>query len=385
MEKNISNLPGIYIHFPYCKKKCAYCDFYSITNQEHRESFIPALISEIRMTAGRIEKAPLFDTIYLGGGTPSLLEENELGALFDFLFKVFSFSNDIEITIEANPGTISKEKFKFYRSIGVNRLSIGVQSFDDDELKFLGRIHSVAQAKQTIKQARENQFDNINIDLIFALPEQTIEQWISNLETGLFFQPEHISAYNLIFEKGTPFYNKMLKGKIIPKNDEQERIFLKNTIELLKRYNYIPYELSNYARTGSHFSRHNFKYWNYSDYLGFGPSAHSFWQGKRRANVRSVNQYIEQINNSRLPVEFKETIDQKTMEFENIFLSLRTYSGLNLKRFEETFKRSFLQVYPKKVNDLMSAGLAEIKDDHFRLTQKGLFICDEILPHFNSN
>ncbi|MGD9486511.1 MAG: radical SAM family heme chaperone HemW [Calditrichaceae bacterium] len=385
MKKNISPFPGIYIHIPYCDTKCGYCDFYSVTNHSGRKHFIPSLIKEMESKAGEIPEETVFDTIYLGGGTPSLLTRDELEPLFESLHKNLHFAENTEITIEANPGTISKESFRLYRSLGINRLSIGIQSFSDKELKFLGRIHTAEQAIKTVDLAREEDIRNISIDLIFALPGQTLIQWKQNLETAMGLNPEHISAYNLIFEEGTPFYSSMLKGNIIPKKDEDESRFFAETIQFLAGKNYVHYEVSNFARDESLFSRHNYKYWDHTNYLGFGPSAHSFWGQKRWSNVRSVAQYVSKIQTGKSPEAFSEILNTETRIFESIFLGLRTLSGIDLKRFESLYQKSFLDLYKQKVQDLIADEFAEITDSHFRLTKKGLFICDEILPAFAPN
>jgi len=207
MKPNISTSPGIYLHIPFCEQKCGYCDFYSITDQSQRAAFVDYLIKEMRLLCNETEISEVFDTVYLGGGTPSLLNAGELEHLFTAIRDLFKLDAAAEITLEANPGTLSVEKLSGYRSLGVNRLSVGVQSFNDDELRFLGRIHDRRQAVEAIEQARATGFDNLSLDLIFALPKQSIGQWRANLKEALSFQPEHISAYNLIFEQGTPFYS----------------------------------------------------------------------------------------------------------------------------------------------------------------------------------
>jgi len=382
MKDNISSLPGIYIHIPYCHSKCGYCDFYSVTNLNNKSIFIDALIAETKIVNDRLDSQTIFDTIYLGGGTPSLLEIRDLNQLFEGLFKQFNFAIESEITIEVNPGTLSKEKLINFRDLGINRLSIGIQSFIDRELQFLQRIHTSQQAIDTIHLAREAHFDNISIDLLFALPNQKIEDWQFNLEKGIALNPEHISAYNLIFEPDTPLYKTREAGQIEAKNESEELKFYKTTIETLKKSSYIQYEVSNFARDRAYLSKHNLKYWDHSNYLGFGPSAHSYWDSKRWSNVGSVDQYIKHLKKNQSPIDFEEIINQRTREFENIFLSLRTNIGLNLLDFEKYFKESFLLKYENKVKKLINQELAEIEDEYFRLTAKGLYISDEILAYF---
>jgi len=385
MKPNISTAPGIYLHIPFCEHKCGYCDFYSVTDMSSRASFVDYLIKEMRLLRKEIEIPQAFDTVYLGGGTPSLLSAAELERLFKAIGELFTLSADTEITLEANPGTLSPAKLGAYRALGVNRLSLGIQSFNDDELRFLGRIHDRRQAVEAIEQARSAGFDNLSLDLIFALPGQSVKRWQASLTEALSFRPEHISAYNLIFEQGTPFYSRMLKGEIRPQKPEQELVFLKETIRQLRGHGYEPYEVSNYARGARYISRHNYKYWNHSAYLGLGPSAHSYWQKERRANVRSLSRYMNMLDNGQLPLIQRESLTPATEEFEFIFLSLRTYDGLDTELFSSRFQKSFLQHYAPVVQQLVERGLARQQANKFRLTQEGMYLCDEILPQFSAN
>lgn len=382
MNPNISTLPGIYIHIPFCEHKCGYCDFYSVTDQALRRNFITALLSEIGMVSAQLDDAQLFDTIYFGGGTPSLLETGELDLIFNAIHRHFSLADDTEITLEANPNSLSEPMLKSYNSLGINRLSLGVQSFLDRDLHFLCRIHSAQEAKSSIHSIRKAHHGALSIDLIFALPNQTLWDWDFNLLTALSFKPEHISAYNLSLEKGTPFHTRVLNGEMILKTEEDELTFYSTTIDALKAGGYIPYEISNYARSPHYFSRHNYKYWNHTNYLGFGPSAHSFWKRERRANVRSVQKYVSMIRSARLPLDFTEYIDDRTLEFESIFLGLRTYAGLNLQRYEERFRIPFQEKYKAIIKNLMDEGMAEIADHYFRLTKKGMAVCDAVTGQF---
>ncbi len=385
MPFNISNKPGIYIHIPYCDSKCGYCDFYSITNNIGRDKFIPALKNEISSYIKQIKFNSNFDTIYLGGGTPSLLSIKELDDLFSFIKYNCPIDDNCEVTLEANPGTLDREKLEFYKSIEVNRLSVGIQSFHNSELKRLDRMHSADQARQNVALAQQIGIDNISVDLIFALPGQTIKKWLLNLEQAVSLHPKHISAYNLIFEKGTQFYKRMLNGEITKKSDKEELIFFKATIDFLKQHGLEHYEVSNYATSSRYYSRHNCKYWDHTNYLGFGPSAHSYWNGKRWSNIRSVAKYIENVEFGKSAVDFSENIDQKTEKFETVMLGLRKTSGINLKKYETKYSSVFFNEYPQILDNLINEGLAEICDDHFRLTSKGLMICDEIITGFLPN
>jgi putative oxygen-independent coproporphyrinogen III oxidase len=383
--KNISANPGLYLHIPFCDTKCGYCDFYSITNNSLRNSFLQALLKEIKL----YKKDPFltvpFDTIYLGGGTPSLLTTTELNNIFTALYNYFPIAENCEITIETNPGTIDEEKLFFYKSIGVNRLSIGIQSFNDIELKLLGRIHSAEQAKKTYDRARNAGIENISIDLIYALPNQSLATWLATLETGLSLKPEHISAYNLTFEEGTPFYKQLMRGDLKRQSEGMEVKFFSKTMNLLESKGFEHYEISSYAESSEYISRHNYKYWNHTNYLSFGPSAHSYWNKKRWSNVRSISKYIQGINNSSEIIDFRENIDIDTMIFEKIMLGLRTSEGINLADFKKKFKQSFFEKYNVVNNSMLENGLAVIDNDIFKLTRKGMMICDEILPRFLPN
>ncbi len=381
-KKNISTNPGLYIHIPYCDTKCGYCDFYSITNHSTRKEFIPALQAEMDLYARPPFSKALFDTIYLGGGTPSLLEPAELEQIFNRLRAHYGFAEDCEITLEANPGTLNEAKLRAYKELGVNRLSIGIQSFDERELKLLGRIHSADDARRSVEKTRSAGIVNISVDLIFALPGQSLETWQSNMAEALKLEPQHISAYNLIFESGTQFYKKMIVGEIVPKSENEEWLFFRETIKTLEKGGLSQYEVSNYAASESLYSRHNCKYWDHTPYLSLGPSAHSYWDGKRWSNMRSAAGYIKKLQEGILPLDFEENLDEATLRFERMMLGLRTRYGVDLARFREHFRQPPDSYYPGVIEALLENRYAEIKDGFFRLTKKGLMICDEIVARF---
>lgn len=383
--KNISENPGLYLHIPFCDTKCGYCDFYSITNHSSRPQFVEILKREIKHYATSPFTDQPYDTIYFGGGTPSLLEPGELESILLVLYDSFKITDDCEITIEANPGTLNSGKLNFYKDVSINRLSIGIQSFVDEELKFLGRIHDSRQAIKTYELARKAGFNNIGVDLIFATPVQTLQSWHYSLDKALEMQPDHISAYNLIFEPGTPFYKMLLNGRLQAKTENDELAFFTGTIEKLQNAGYLHYEVSNYARGAGNYSRHNYKYWTHTNYLSFGPSAHSFWNKKRWSNVRALSRYLKNMEQGITAVDFNEDLSKETMIFERIMLGLRTKDGVDLKAFETNFAESFIYKYSGLSNDLIENKFAVIENDHFRLTAKGLMICDEILPRFATN
>ncbi|MEJ2543350.1 MAG: radical SAM family heme chaperone HemW [Calditrichaceae bacterium] len=345
--------PGIYIHVPFCHSKCGYCDFYSITDLTFTDQFIEALVQEIKLTSEQLDSTKTFDTIYLGGGTPSLLSKNQLQKILESLSTHFVLKGDINITLEANPGTLDKQQLSDILNLGVNRISIGCQSFIDDELRLLNRIHTAKENLESFNLARSAGFKDISIDLIFALPGQTLDTWIYSLNKAIEINPEHISVYNLTYEKNTPFYNLKQTGHLKPKNEDDELLFYMTAIDKLQQNGYIQYEISNFALDPSLVSKHNIKYWNHTDYLGFGPSAHSFWQDRRWSNNASIDNYINHLKKGKFPNRFEEIIDKRTKEFEKIFLSLRTKAGLNIVDFNKYFKCSFLNKYKNEVDKLL--------------------------------
>jgi oxygen-independent coproporphyrinogen-3 oxidase len=381
---NQRHKPGIYVHIPFCKSKCVYCDFYSTTNFEYQLAYTKSLIKEINIYAQKYANGQEFDTIYLGGGTPSFLNPTELSNILNTLVAKFSFSQNTEVTLEINPGTIDPDKLKIYKSLGINRISAGIQSFNDHELQFLGRIHSAIQAQDCMHMLRAVGFENINVDLIYAMPNQTIECWEFTLSKTLVFKPTHISTYNLTIEEGTPLYTYIKNGRSHVLSQEKELKFYKFTHHYLSISGYRHYEVSNFAISEEKFSQHNFKYWNRSPYIGFGPSAHSFWNNERWANKKSIQSYISELDAGRLPVEFKEILSDKEILFEYIFLKLRTYQGLNLNDFKRAYGENFTQLYRRDVQQLLAQNLAIITEDSFKLSEKGMLICDEILPRFLS-
>lgn len=374
--------PGIYIHVPFCNSKCGYCDFYSITDFTQVSSFINSLQTEIKYYSEKFQPKETFDTIYIGGGTPSVLSVSDISKLLNELFKRFKFSNDMEITLEINPGTFNKIDLSELKKIGINRISIGVQSFIDEELIFLGRIHSVKDALNCFKMVTNTGFENINIDLIYSLPNQSLINWERNLNQVIKLNPAHISAYNLSIEKETPFFKLMDSGQINLHSEAEETKFFNITHDVLNQAGYVHYEISNYAKSENKFSRHNYKYWKHVPYFGFGPAAHSFWDNQRWSNIKSIKEYILQINKNKEPIEFKEKLSKKDISFEYIFLNLRTYQGVNWIDFEKEFEFSFIKKFGKIINDLQKSNLAILDENSFKLTHKGMILCDEILPAF---
>ncbi len=379
----MNKLAGIYVHIPFCIKKCPYCDFYSITDQSLEHLFIEALIKEMQI----ISRHPLFfDSLYLGGGTPSVLKPANIGKIIENAYRLFNILTASEVTIEVNPGTITPEKLKGYRDIGINRLNIGVQSFQDANLDFLGRIHSSNDAKKTIKWARKAGFDNIGIDLIYGIPGQTKKAWISDLQKAVEFEPEHLSCYMLTYEKGTPLDRDRQQGKFKPVADFLTGKLFETTMEYLTNCGYVQYEISNFAKDVHRKSRHNLKYWSVTPYLGFGPSAHSFIEFQRYRNCRNVKKYINHIKEGRLPVEEKEILNREQRMMEMIYLGLRKTDGININAIDEQLGINFCQIFAEKIKQLEKDGyILHIQPkNRCALSRKGMLFLDSIASMFIS-
>jgi len=364
---------GIYIHIPFCEKKCFYCDFYSIENHSQRKEFLSCLIKEIELFSRNYQQHCEADTIFLGGGTPSLLTAIEIEQITDAILLHFNISSDVEFTMECNPGTVTAESLLDYRQLGINRLSFGVQSFYDDELKFLSRIHDSQQAIDALATARKSGFDNVNLDLMYGLPNQTSSRVLANLEKAVELNPEHISAYNLIVEPGTPLFTSVSSGEITMLDNGTEAQMYQLTMSLLEENGYIHYEISNYSRPGFQ-CRHNLKYWNGEEYISFGPSAHSYLNGMRWWNVSSLNNYIYELSKNKLPISDKETLTESQLFDEFVMLQLRQ-GKIELEALKNKFK---IEIDYDFISDLKENGLVELSGGKMLLTRKGFTVCDEI-------
>jgi oxygen-independent coproporphyrinogen-3 oxidase len=373
-------MSGIYIHIPFCERKCIYCDFYSVENLNLIDRFTESLLKEIEIFSIEADffNDSIFDTIYFGGGTPSLLEPAQIEKILNKLSQSFKISSNPEITLETNPGTVDKRKLLEFKNLGVNRISFGVQSFFDDDLKFLGRIHTGEDAFKCVNDSFEVGFENVSIDLIFGLPGQTVEKWLENLKFAVSLNVPHISAYNLIVERGTPLHELVSLGKVeIPEDEIQAQLY-ERTIDFLENAGYVHYEVSNYAFEGFE-CRHNLKYWQYENYIGFGPSAHSFWINKRWWNFANLNKYINALDLGKIPVANFEILDEEKMIEEFIYLCLRS-KGINVARFKGKFGFEFVDGDIKdEIEELERADYITIEDDFIKLTPKGFLLCDEIV------
>ncbi|HYQ86041.1 MAG TPA: radical SAM family heme chaperone HemW [Bacteroidota bacterium] len=368
-------MAGLYLHIPFCEHKCIYCDFYSIEALQPIDEFVRFLKSEIGLSSPNAE-AETFSTVYFGGGTPSLLKPDVIGGIITLLGSTFRLDRNIEITLEANPGTVDLDKLRQYRRAGINRVSFGIQSFLDDDLRFLTRIHTGDQAIRSVRMAQAAGFDNVSLDLIFALPSQTPERWEQNLRQAVELGPSHISAYSLIVERGTPLARMVAAKQVSPLPIESEAGMYEFTMKYLGEAGYEHYEVSNYARPGYR-SRHNGNYWNHTNYLGFGPSAHSFWGNRRWWNVANLRSYRSAISKNRLPVAGEEALTARELFDESVMLGLRG-EGVDLDGLRSPYGVDLISRKAALIERLQSDELAVIDRRLLRLTDKGYLFCDEI-------
>ena len=374
-------MTSLYVHIPFCERKCSYCDFYSLEGTGLADEFLAALLKEI---GGRADetRAAVVDTVFFGGGTPSLLTTDQLEAILAALGAAFRIAPDAEITLQANPGTVTEQKLRGFRALGVNRLSIGIQSFHDGELRTLGRIHDRAEAIRCLELARAAGFENVGFDLIYAIPGQTLADWEDNLRTAADLAPQHIAAYNLTLEEGTPLAALIRTGAVHPALPDLEAAMYEWTMELLDRRGYEHYEVSNYARPGFR-CRHNCTYWSHEEYLGFGPSAHSFRRGSEWAggcrwwNVSDLSVYLDRLQDGVLPTASEERLGADELLDERIFLGLRS-GGLDLRRLLLDFRHDLAAQKRDVLRGMMEGDLASLSDGVLRLRPKGYLVCDEI-------
>jgi len=370
-----SKTPGLYIHIPFCLSKCLYCDFYSSTSLSALPVFLDALFKEMKMVRNRFDS---FDTVYLGGGTPSLLGPDQLETLLKYLRENFNLISNPEITIETNPADLNRLILESMREIGINRINIGVQSFDEKVLNFLGRRHSIKQAISAVKASRKAGFHNIGLDLIYGVPIQDMEPWLNTLKQAVVFSPEHLSCYQLTFEAKTPLGIRFQAGEFPMLGEELQYKFFMMTSEFLEEAGYIHYEVSNFARGKEHASRHNQKYWDHSPFLGLGPSAHSFQGNQRWWNHRSLDQYLAAINAGNLPIEGTETLTMEQLSLEALYLGLRTEKGISLLDFKNQYQYDLFTEKKKILTKLEEEGLIFIQDGHLYPTRTGLAIADSL-------
>lgn len=379
MYPDEKQMGGLYIHVPFCKKKCAYCDFYSEAGMAAMPRYLAALKKEMTK---RADGSLRYDTLYLGGGTPSVLDPDQLSGILETASRYFTLTEDAEITLEANPGTVDLARLKGYRACGINRLNIGIQSFNTENLRFLGRIHTAAEAMEALENAREAGFDNLGLDLIYGIPGQTEASWTRDLTAALRFAPEHLSCYTLTYEPGTPLDRMRTEGLFSPLPDAEVKRLFTLTESWLASSGYERYEVSNFAREKRLRSRHNLKYWSFAPYKGFGPSAHSFRQGQRSWNVSDLSQYVEDLSEAKLPVEETEILKREQLMIEAIYLGLRTKEGIDIPVFEKMFDVRFSEVFAPVIESELTAGRLEMEGDHCFLTEEGMAFLDGVAALF---
>jgi oxygen-independent coproporphyrinogen-3 oxidase len=362
---------SVYIHIPFCLAKCHYCGFNSqpLEQPAGLKKYFRALAREI---AGRRTEIKDIKTIYFGGGTPTIASAALIGKV---LKELRSWPADAELTIEANPGTVTLEKLKALREMGFNRLSLGVQSFNDDRLKQIGRVHTARQAVKAFELGAKAGFANISLDLIYALPGQSLGDWKKDLAKALSLEPRHLSLYSMTYEENTEFRRQKAEGRIIPCGEELEAEMYLEAVDRLDRAGLKRYEISNFARKG-YCSRHNINYWRAGDYLGFGAGAHSHRGGKRWSNVKNSERYVRSINNGKSPAGFRETISPEQQRFEALFLGLRMAAGIEIKSYQRRFGRSPLEHKPQVWLRWKERGWAEWDGRNLRLTPQGLLLAD---------
>lgn len=391
MENNIKEV-GLYIHIPFCKSKCYYCDFFSVSNEEElKEIYVKSIEKEIEhynienkiLNEHDLEKRYLIRTIYIGGGTPSILDEIYIVDIIKTIKNNFEIDENAEITIEINPGTVTREKLETYISMGINRLSIGLQSSKDELLKKIGRIHTFDQFMDVFKSAREVGFKNINIDLMIGLPNQRIGDVEKSLKDILKLKPEHISVYSLILEEGTELFKKVENNEIKMISDALEREMYWSVRNTLEKYNYIQYEISNYARPGYE-SKHNLDCWSQKEYIGIGAGASSFIDNARYSNINNIKEYISNIENEKYSKNLilEETLTEEGKMNEYMMLGLRKLEGVNILEFENKFHQNPLEKYSKDLEKLNKDGLIIVIDDFIQLTSKGIDFANLVWQHF---
>lgn len=385
---------SLYVHIPFCYHKCPYCDFntYAVSSIPERE-YLAGLLAELEFRTTLPEwRGKAIQTIYFGGGTPSLFSPSSIRKIIACICRSYAVEDDVEISLEANPGTVSFGSLEGFKESGINRLSFGAQSFNRDFLKTLGRMHSPEQVESSVEAAKNAGFYNINLDLIYGIPGQKTSDFREDIEEALKLDPQHISAYGLTIEKGTPFYTSYKKGHLVLPTDELVEEMMEEVNSCLPSRGFNRYEISNFALTGRQ-ARHNLAYWDGDDYLGIGAGAHSFCgtyqeQGSlsatRWANYAIPNRYMREATTHGSAESWNEELTREDLMFEVFFLGLRKTEGISLKRFEVRFGKTVNQEYPALVEVLSDQGFVQEKDGFLSLTERGLMVADSVIENFSS-
>lgn len=377
MKESIS----LYIHIPFCIRKCLYCDFLSFSNMDsYFSEYTDVLCSEIKELHNEISDRNV-STIFIGGGTPTILRSKEIGKIIDTVLNKCDVSDNAEITIESNPGTLDACKLRELNQMYINRLSIGLQAWQDRLLKKLGRIHTNLDFIKNYTEAREAGFKNINVDLMFSLPTQSIAEWHETLNNVMLLNPEHISAYSLIVEENTPFYDMRDKGIIKETDEETDRDMYYSAVNMLSENGYKRYEISNFARNGFE-SRHNEVYWRTQEYIGFGLGAHSYINGKRYHNTTDFGEYITSKGKRKYLVRDIEKLTEDEKQEEFMFMGLRMTEGVSEEIFKKRFSESIYDVYGNEIKELKNTGLLVADNGRLFLTDRGIDVSNQIFEKF---
>ncbi|MBO6576294.1 MAG: radical SAM family heme chaperone HemW [Rhodothermales bacterium] len=376
-------MAGIYIHVPFCERRCTYCDFYFVTTARSHAPFVRAVTAEIAHYGGEYASREPIETIYFGGGTPSRLNAQDVEAILRALNDAFDTSAVREVTFEMNPDDAGLTYLRQLKALGINRLSIGIQSFFEADLTFMNRSHSELQARQVVDTVREAGFENFSIDLIFGVPDQPEEYWAANLERAVTMEVPHISTYSLTVEEGTVLANQVRRGIVQPREDEDTSDQYLFTMEYLESRGMEHYEISSFARPGFR-SQHNASYWRHANYLGFGPSAHSFWwkglPARRWANIRNLRAYEAFVDGGQLPLDYREDLLLDDLADEYIMLALRTREGIDLELLEQRYGVDLLDENLENIAWLEEAGHIEpVSGRRLRLTPQGRTVCDSVV------
>ena len=373
---------GLYIHVPFCAQKCNYCDFnsYKIEEKNQKKDYLISIKKEMELYKEEFKNKE-FTSVFLGGGTPSILTPDELINLMDNIYSNFNIKKDAEITMECNPGTLNKEKLETIKSLGINRLSMGLQVTQNHHLKYIGRIHTYEQFEKNYKDALEVGIDNINVDLMYSLPNQSFDEWKETLDKIISLNPKHISAYSLILEEGTKFYD-MYMDKEFELNDEEVDINIYNyTIDTLSKNGYHQYEISNYAKEGYE-CKHNIVYWKCDNYLGLGPGASGYINNYRYSNICDITEYNKYLDDNKKPLEEKNILSKKDEIEEFIFMGLRMNEGINLEEFYKRFNVNFKHKYNNIIDKLKNLKLIIEQNNNITLTQRGREISNTVFVEF---
>lgn len=369
---------SIYLHIPFCIKKCNYCNFYSVPYKSDLVSkYIACLKKEIELFPQKRDIT--VNTIYFGGGTPSLLSFSHLFKIITAIRDKFTIVESPEVTLEANPITVTKTAVKNWKICGINRISLGAQSFHNSELKILGRLHSEKEIYSAVKTIREYCTENVSLDLMYGIPFQTKQSWITSLKKAISLKPKHISSYCLSIEKGTYLADKQDEYTFPDENLQSEMYY--QLINILKKNKFCQYEISNFAQTGFE-SKHNLTYWNGEEYLGFGPASHSFYNMKRYSNFADLNKYFEYIDNKKLPIENSKIISAREFISDKIILGLRLNKGICLSEFKKKYNFDIEKRYEDVLKKFLSSEYLTIQNDRLKLTSKALFVSNSILSEF---